>query len=137
MSVHVESTRHLGRVFDQIIDKGAKPMVALNPATPLCMMEEVLPSATGVLIMAVNPGFAGQKMVAATLDKISRTRRMLDERGYAHLPIEVDGNVSPANLIKMQEAGANMFVIGSSGFLRSMDENEMVAGIRDFRALLT
>ena len=136
VSVHVESTRHLGRVFDQIIDKGAKPMVALNPATPLCMMEEVLPSATGVLIMTVNPGFAGQKMVAATLDKISRTRRMLDERGYAHLPIEVDGNVSPANLIKMQEAGANMFVIGSSGFLRSMDENEMVAGIRDFRALL-
>ena len=68
VSVHVESTRHLGRVFDQIIDKGAKPMVALNPATPLCMMEEVLPSATGVLIMTVNPGFAGQKMVAATLD---------------------------------------------------------------------
>ena len=61
---------------------------------------------------------------------------MLDERGYAHLPIEVDGNVSPENLVKMQDAGADWFVIGSSGFLRSMEETEMAAGIRDFRALL-
>lgn len=136
VSVHAESTKHLSRVFDQIIALGAKPMVAINPATPLSMIEEVLPSAAGVLIMTVNPGFAGQKMVPSTLDKIRRTRAMLDECGYAHLPIEVDGNVSPENAIKMQEAGANMFVIGTSGFLKSMDEEEMAAGIKQFRKLL-
>ncbi len=136
VSIHAESTKHLGRVFDQITAVGAKPMVALNPATPLCMIEEVLPSAAGVLIMTVNPGFAGQKMVPATLDKIRRTRQMLNERGYRDLPIEVDGNVSPENAVKMQEAGADMFVIGSSGFLKSMDENDMTAGIQAFRELL-
>lgn len=136
VSVHAESTRHLGRAFDQILEMGAKPMIALNPATPLCMIEEVLPVAAGVLLMTVNPGFAGQKMVPATLDKIKRARRMLDERGYSHLPIEVDGNVSPAHLVEMQEAGANMFVIGSSGFLRSMDLTEMADGIDAFRSLL-
>lgn len=136
VSVHAESTFHLQRALQQVRSQGARPLVALNPATPLSALDYVLEDVDGVLLMTVNPGFAGQKMVPATLDKIKRARRMLDERGYSHLPIEVDGNVSPAHLVEMQEAGANMFVIGSSGFLRSMDLTEMADGIDAFRSLL-
>lgn len=113
VSVHAESTRHLQRVLATIRDLGAKPMVALNPATPLCMLEEVLPDLAGILIMTVNPGFAGQKMIPQTLDKIARARKMLDAAGFA-IPIEVDGNVSFENAVRMRQAGADIFVCGTA-----------------------
>ncbi|MBQ8508522.1 MAG: ribulose-phosphate 3-epimerase [Clostridia bacterium] len=133
VSVHAESTNHLQRTFDRILAAGGKPMVALNPATPLCMAEEVLEQAAGVLLMTVSPGYAGQKLVESTIGKISRLRKMLDERGLNHVRIEVDGNVSPANLVRMDAAGADMYVIGSSGFLKSSDADEIAAGIAEFR----
>lgn len=114
VSVHVESTRHLQRTLRQIRDYGAHPMAALNPATPLCMAEEVLDDVDGILLMTVNPGFAGQKMVPQSLAKISRLRKMLDAAGYQETLIEVDGNVSFANAVKMREAGADIFVCGTS-----------------------
>ena len=89
-------------------------MVALNPATPLCTIEDVLDNIDAVLIMTVNPGYAGQKLVPATLDKIRRLRKMLDETGHQHVEIEVDGNVNFPNAIKMRDAGANIYVAGSS-----------------------
>ena len=89
-------------------------MLVLNPATPLSVLDEVLPDLDGVLLMTVNPGFAGQKLIPSTLDKIARLRRMLDERGYENVEIEVDGNVSFENAAKMSRAGANIFVAGTS-----------------------
>jgi ribulose-phosphate 3-epimerase len=119
VSVHAESTRHLQRALSRIREFGAKPMVALNPATPLVMIEDVLPDVDGVLVMTVNPGFAGQKLVPQTLDKIARLRRMLDENGLQHVRIEVDGNVSFANSTKMRAAGADIFVCGTSSVFAS------------------
>jgi ribulose-phosphate 3-epimerase len=118
LSVHAESTRHLQRVLAKIRALGAKPMVALNPATPLAAIEEVLSDVDAVLIMTVNPGFAGQKLVHQTLEQIKRLRAILDDRGLAAVEIEVDGNVTLENALKMRAAGANLFVAGTSLLFR-------------------
>ena len=113
IAVHVESAVHLDRTLSVIQGHGIKAGAALNPATPLSALDYVLPRLDFVLIMTVNPGFAGQKMVPATLRKISECREFLAERG-ASLPIEVDGNVSFENIPKMVAAGADILVGGSS-----------------------
>lgn len=117
VSVHAESTKHLCRAMDRIRDAGALPFAAINPATPLCALEEILPLAAGLLIMTINPGFAGQKMITPMIDKVARARKMAINAGYPDMPIEIDGNVSAENLVKLKAAGADMFVIGTSGFL--------------------
>ena len=89
-------------------------MIALNPGTPLAMAEDVLDDVDAVLIMTVNPGFAGQKLIPQTLPKITRLRTMLDQAGKEALRIEVDGNVSFENAVRMRQAGADMFVCGTS-----------------------
>ena len=126
VSVHWESTPHIQRVLAAIRAKGAKAMVALNPATPICVLEHILDSLDGVLLMTVNPGFAGQAMVPGALEKISATREYLDGKGYSNIDIEVDGNVSFENAKKMRAAGANIFVGGSSSVFSvkaPMEEN--------------
>ena len=130
VSIHAESTYHLQRLLVSIRAKGAHPMVALNPATPLCMLEDVLDDIDGVLIMSVNPGFAGQKLVPHAVEKVAALRRMLDEAGRTEVEIEVDGNISVENAIRMKDAGANIFVLGTSSiFIGDMEQN-----IRNFRA---
>ena len=119
VSVHQESTIHLQRTLAAIRQAGAQAAVALNPATPLCTIEDVLPDIDMVLLMTVNPGFAGQKLVPQTLQKITRLRKMLDGNGYAHVRIEVDGNVSFENAVKMRAAGADLFVAGTSAVFRA------------------
>lgn len=114
VAVHAEADRHLQRTLKLIKDRGATAAVALNPATPLCMVEHVLPDIGMLLVMTVNPGFAGQKLVPQTLGKITKARAMLDAQGYAHVPIEVDGNCSFENIPRMEAAGANIFVVGTS-----------------------
>ena len=131
VSVHAESTNHLQRALARIRDKGAKPMAALNPATPLCMIENVLDDIDAVLIMTVNPGYAGQKLIPSTLKKIEETRAFLDSRGYTETEIEVDGNVSFENAVRMKKAGANMFVVGSSGIFNK--DFTLEEGIEKFR----
>jgi ribulose-phosphate 3-epimerase len=118
ISVHGETTRHWQRVLAKIRALGAKPMAAVNPATPLAAIEEILPDVDAVLLMTVNPGFAGQKLVPQTLDKIRRLRSLLDGRGLGAVEIEVDGNVTLENAVKMRAAGANMFVAGTSCLFR-------------------
>ncbi len=114
VSVHYESTPHIHRAIQQIKVLGAKPMLALNPATPLSAIDHLTDDIDAVLLMTVNPGFAGQKLVEATLKKISDLREKLDSRGYPHIEIEVDGNVSFENAKRMSDRGANIFVAGSS-----------------------
>ena len=89
-------------------------MVAINTATPICMLETILEDIDAVLVMTVNPGFAGQKLVKSTLKKIADLRAYLDENGFENVEIEVDGNVSFENATLMSKAGGNIFVAGTS-----------------------
>ena len=113
IAVHAESAIHLDRTLSVIQAHGIKAGVALNPATALSAITYVIDRLDFVLIMTVNPGFAGQKLVPATLQKISDCRAFLNEHS-ANLPIEVDGNVSFENIPKMVAAGADILVGGSS-----------------------
>ena len=114
VSIHFESTNHVQRALQAVKDKGAKPLVAINPATPIYAISEILDDIDGVLIMSVNPGYAGQKMVPRSIEKIKEMRRFLDENGRPDAEIEVDGNVSIENAIKMRKAGANILVLGTA-----------------------
>lgn len=122
VSIHQESTFHVQRTLQKIKDYGAKAAVALNPATPIYSIEDVLDDIEAVLIMTVNPGFAGQKLVPATLKKIAHIKEFLLDNGYDNIEIEVDGNVSCENAIKMRAAGADIFVAGTSSlFIKGKD----------------
>ena len=110
VSFHYEATQHIYKAIQAIKSRDAKVMLAINPGTPLYVLEEVACDLDGVLVMCVNPGFAGQELIPQSLDKIKRLRAL-----YPHFDIEVDGNVSFENAVKMREAGANIFVSGTSG----------------------
>lgn len=132
VAVHLESTCHLQKALAIIRERGAKPMVAINPATPICLLESVLEDIDGVLVMTVNPGFAGQKLVRSTLKKIKDLRKYLDSNGYEGVEIEVDGNVSFENIVLMSKAGANIFVGGTSSvFSKSGSLSENVSTMRN------
>lgn len=132
VSIHAEATKHLQRALAAIRARGAKPMVAINPATPLTAIEEVLSDVDAVLVMTVNPGFAGQKLIPATLDKIRRLREMLDARGCSDVEIEVDGNVSIENAKLMRAAGANIFVAGTSSvFVKDKGIEASILSLRE------
>ncbi len=113
ITVHAEACIHLHRVVEQIHAAGAKAGVAVNPATPLGVLEEILPYADLLLVMSVNPGFGGQAYIPTSTDKIARLRRMRDAAGSRAL-IQVDGGVTPANVRAVVEAGADVVVAGSA-----------------------
>lgn len=112
--VHAESTKHLQRAVDRIRSFGAHPAAALNPATPICMIEDVLGDVDAVVMMMVSPGYSGQKLVGHTIEKLARMRDMLDSAKLGHVRLEVDGNVSFETAGKMRAAGADIFVCGTS-----------------------
>ena len=114
VSIHYEATNHPIRALEAIRARGAMSMIALSPATPIAVLETIIDSIDAVLIMTVNPGFAGQKLIERTLNKIEETRAFLDARGATHVQIEVDGNVSFQNAVRMKKAGADIFVAGTS-----------------------
>ncbi len=114
VSVHAESTCRLGRCLDIIRGMGAHPAVAISPATPVSAIQQVLALVDMVLVMTVNPGFAGQKLIPETLDKVAAIRRLLDEMGCAATRVGVDGNVSFENLPAMRAAGGDLFICGTS-----------------------
>lgn len=115
LTVHAEACPHLDRTLNCIREAGMKAGVALNPATPLVMAEQVLEIVDMVLLMTVNPGFGGQKYIPYSGDKIRRLRKMLDERGL-DTDIEVDGGISANTIDQVLEAGANILVAGSAVF---------------------
>ncbi|WP_031387133.1 ribulose-phosphate 3-epimerase [Desulfonatronum thiodismutans] len=115
LCVHAEACVHLERTVSEITRLGAKAGVALNPHTPLDMVEYLLPQLDMVLIMTVNPGFGGQKFIPFTRQKIQRLRAMIQEVG-AETFIQVDGGVSPENIRELADLGANVFVSGSAFF---------------------
>ena len=115
MNVHQEACVHLHRVLQQIRNAGMMSGVTLNPSTPVSMVEDVLEDADLVMLMSVNPGFAGQRFIEHTYEKVERLREMIDRR---HLPtlIEVDGGVCRENAARLYEAGADVLVAGSAVF---------------------
>ena len=132
VSVHFEATRHLQKALAAIRARGAKAMVAINPATPISSLDSVLDDIDAVLVMTVNPGFAGQKLVSSTLRKIKALREYLDNAGYEHIEIEVDGNVSFENAKLMHDAGANIFVCGTSSvYAKDTPVSENIKRFRD------
>jgi len=110
---HFEAPHHIDRTLNYIREVGCKPGVAVNPATPVEALKHVLPLVDEVLMMSVNPGFAGQKFIPYVMDKIRKLRRCLDERGLG-AEIMVDGGVSLELLPELREAGADIAVVGSS-----------------------
>ena len=115
ITVHAEACLHLDRVIQQIKACGKKAAVSLNPATPLEVLDYVLPDLFMVLIMSVNPGYGGQKYIPYCDQKIRRLRKMIEDRGLETL-IEVDGGVKASNIRRIAECGADVFVAGSAVF---------------------
>lgn len=110
--VHAEATKHLHRCVQQIKGEGMKAGVALNPATPLSVVEEILPYVDMVLLMTVNPGFGGQSFIESMAPKIKRLRRMVEDAGL-NVDIQVDGGINDKTARLVREAGANVLVAGS------------------------
>ncbi|MFW6217892.1 MAG: ribulose-phosphate 3-epimerase, partial [Verrucomicrobiota bacterium] len=119
ISVHYESCTHLDRTLSRIAESGAKVGLAINPATPVEVLDYVLERLDYVLLMTVNPGFAGQKLTPASLRKIAHCREFLDARGHSDVPIQVDGNVSFENIPGMVAAGAGNLVAGTSSIFQA------------------
>ena len=115
VSLHVEALPHLQRSVAHLKGRGLKAGVALNPATPLAAIEEILPELDYVLVMSVNPGFGGQSFIPSSLDKIRRLRAQIAARGLA-AKIEVDGGVDQGNARALVEAGAEILVAGTAVF---------------------
>ncbi|WP_438446760.1 ribulose-phosphate 3-epimerase [Gorillibacterium sp. sgz5001074] len=130
ITVHAEACTHLHRTLGFIREQGAKPGVVLNPATPLSVLDYVLPDLELVLLMTVNPGFGGQKYIPSVTAKIAALRRKLDEAGLSHVPIEVDGGVNEATARTVAEAGANVLVAGNAVF----GERNRAEAIRKIRS---
>ncbi len=128
--VHAEAATHLHRTIQHIRALGKKPVVALNPHSPIDHLEYVLPDLAMVLIMSVNPGFGGQAFIPAVLDKIEKLRAEADRRGLA-LDIEVDGGIKVDNVELVARAGANVIVSGSGIFANGdYDYKETIARLR-------
>lgn len=115
ITVHLEACRHLHRTVQLIHELGAGAGVALNPATPLNLLEEILPELELVLVMSVNPGFGGQNYIESSTEKVRRLRAMMRERGVAPW-LSVDGGVKPHNAAQIVAAGADVLVAGSAIF---------------------
>jgi len=115
MTIHCEATSHLERHLTAIREAGMQPGVALNPATPLALIEEIVAEVDLLLIMTVNPGFGGQSFIPGSIDKIRRARAMLDAAG-SHAALEVDGGISRDTIAACRRAGADTFVAGNAIF---------------------
>jgi ribulose-phosphate 3-epimerase len=132
VSIHYEATPHPHRILTRIRESGARPMIALNPATPIESVRYLLDDIDAVLVMTVNPGYAGQELIPATIEKIARLRTFLNEQGHPGIEIEVDGNVSVPNALKMKEAGADILVLGSSAvFKKDVPLGDALAQFRE------
>jgi len=115
ISVHVEAVTHLQRAIARLRERGVKAGVAVNPATPLLSLEEILPEVDFVLLMTVNPGFTGQEFLPSVVDKVRRLHRIVQERGLP-VKIEVDGGIDEGNIRTIVEAGADIVVAGAAVF---------------------
>ena len=129
MSVHYETCTHLHRVVQQIKDADMKAGVVLNPATPVCVLKDIICDLDMVLLMSVNPGFGGQKFIPQTLNKLKELRQMIDESG-SHALIEVDGGVNLETGKLLVDGGADVLVAGNAVF-KAPDMVEMISKLKN------
>ena len=122
ITIHAESTNHLNRAVMAVKELGLKVGVALNPATPLSVLEHIIEDIDMVLIMTVNPGFGGQKYIWNMTKKISDLRAMIQEKNL-NVDIEVDGGIKLDNVEEVLDAGANVIVAGSAVFGKETEAN--------------
>lgn len=115
LTIHQEASVHLHRTIQLIKSYGIKAGVSINPGTPVSVLEDILPELDLVLIMSVNPGFGGQAFIPHTLDKITRLKEMIQQKGLT-LEIEVDGGIKADNVAEVVRAGADVIVAGSALF---------------------
>jgi len=115
ITIHCEAETHLHRAIESIKEKGIQAGVSLNPATPLCMIDEIIEYIDSIMIMSVNPGFGGQKCIDKVIPKIEKARKMIDTRA-PHVRLEVDGGIKLDNIALFRDAGADIFVAGSAIF---------------------
>lgn len=116
ITVHAEATNHLHRLIQIIKSEGKKAGAALNPATPINVLEHVIEDLDMVLIMSVNPGFGGQKFIDSSYEKLSMVKRLIDRKGL-NVDLQVDGGVGPDNIGRVMASGANVIVAGSAIFM--------------------
>jgi len=128
--VHQEASPHLHRIIQQIKAAGKMAGIALNPSTPVIMLEDVLSMLDMALIMTVNPGFGGQKFIPETLPKIKQLREMID-RQEIHCDIEVDGGIHETVVPLVVQAGANLLVAGSAVYNEHESVAEAIARLRN------
>jgi len=126
LTIHAEAAPHLHRQLTRIRELGCRAGVALNPATPLDAVCEVIPEIDLLLIMTVNPGFGGQEFIPYSIDKIRRARLMLDEAG-SEAALEVDGGISRETINEVWSAGADTFVAGNAVFSARDPKGEIAA----------
>ena len=122
ITFHPEASEHIDRTIGLIKECGCKAGLVFNPATPLDVLEYMLPKLDMVLLMSVNPGFGGQKFIPYVLDKARKVRAMIDAGGY-DCRLEIDGGVSAANIREVAEAGVDTFVSGSALFGAGKDSD--------------
>ncbi len=133
ISFHPEASEHVDRTIDLIHDSGCRAGLVLNPATPLAVLDDVLYKLDLVLVMSVNPGFAGQQFIPHALDKLRAARRRIDEASRSSgrdIMLEVDGGVKIDNIASAAQAGADTFVAGSAIF-GSTDYRATIAKMRE------
>jgi len=129
LTVHVETTPHLHRTVQLIRDLGARAGVALNPATPLESIREILPYVDLVLVMSVNPGFGGQRFIERSLAKIAALRQLIDAEGF-DIDLQVDGGVTRHTLPAIAEAGATVVVAGTAVYNTDASVADNIAALR-------
>jgi ribulose-phosphate 3-epimerase len=130
ITVHVEASPDLQATIRLIKEQGAKVGVSINPPTPLGAVEEFLPYVDLVLVMSVNPGFGGQPFIPETLPRITRIRKLLNDRGL-HAELEVDGGINAANAPDVVKAGADVLVAGNSIFKAKEGISRAMKRLRD------
>lgn len=130
ITVHQEACTHLHRTLQHIKSLGIKAGVSINPATPVCMLEDILQDVDMVLVMSVNPGFGGQKFIPVALEKIKKLAQIRSEKGL-NFEIEVDGGVTLDNAASISESGADILVAGSAVF----GAKDIVERTKEFKQL--
>jgi ribulose-phosphate 3-epimerase len=133
LTVHVEACNHLDRTLSAIYDSGMKPAVALNPHTPVSVVENVLSKLYMVLLMTVNPGFGKQKFIDYSFNKIRALKKMIVDQGTNTL-IQVDGGVGKSNIKLLNEAGVDVFVVGNTVF-SAKDPKGMIEDLKELKNL--
>jgi ribulose-phosphate 3-epimerase len=132
---HIEAVRHPHNLIRRIVESGMKPGIAINPGTPIGMLEPLIEEANMVVMMAINPGIVGHKLISAIYDRIREVRRLAENKNNSNLLIEIDGGVTFESAPKMVAQGADVLVCGTGTIFRKA-ENSITKKIEQLRAVL-